>query len=144
MRLGAGTAHQHRAFTVAQAIGLAEGLDGLFVVDDREGASPVGTPPAALEPQASNTRASGSQMSADGYGSRDSVQAPLILITAFGRLATSSTFGRSAVCSGLLTCARNVHEGRERAGVRADTSKIVGHRIVARGTTAVETAVTID
>src|SRR6202158_3141440 len=47
-------------------------------------------------PQASNTRASGSQMSGKGYGSRDSVQAPLTLITAFGRLASSSTFGRSA------------------------------------------------
>src|SRR5262245_5780278 len=49
IRLGAGTAHQHRPFTVAQAVGLAEGLDGLFVVDDREGAGPVGTPQAALE-----------------------------------------------------------------------------------------------
>jgi len=48
------------------------------------------------KPQASNTRASGSQMSGKGYGSRDSVQAPLTLITAFGRLASSSTFGRSA------------------------------------------------
>src|SRR5450759_3822736 len=47
--LGAGTAHEHRAFTVAQAVGLAEGLDGLFVVDDREGAGPVGAPQAALE-----------------------------------------------------------------------------------------------
>ena len=44
----------------------------------------------------SNTRASGSQMSGKGYGSRDSVQAPLTLITAFGRLASSNTFGRSA------------------------------------------------
>src|SRR6516165_1166095 len=35
-------------------------------------------------------------MSGKGYGSRDSVQAPLTLITAFGRLASSSTFGRSA------------------------------------------------
>src|SRR5260370_27116857 len=34
-------------------------------------------------------------MSGKGYGSRDSVQAPLTLITAFGRLASSSTFGRS-------------------------------------------------
>src|SRR5271155_1222562 len=41
-------------------------------------------------------RARGSQMSGKGYGSRDSVQAPLTLITAFGRLASSSTFGRSA------------------------------------------------
>jgi len=35
-------------------------------------------------------------MSEKGYGSRDSVQAPLTLITAFGRRASSSTFGRSA------------------------------------------------
>src|SRR5437879_3407991 len=49
IRLGAGTAHQHHAFTVAQAVGLAEGLDGLFVVDDCEGASPVGPPQAAFE-----------------------------------------------------------------------------------------------
>src|SRR6266508_3474409 len=49
IRLGAGTAHQYRAFTVAQAVGLAERLDGLFVVDDCEGASPVGPPQAAFE-----------------------------------------------------------------------------------------------
>src|SRR5882672_9617094 len=30
-------------------MGLVEGLDGLFVVDDSEGASPVGTPQAAFE-----------------------------------------------------------------------------------------------
>src|SRR5580700_6917938 len=47
------------------------------------------------KPQASNTRASGSQMSGKGYGCRDSVQAPLTLITAFGRLASSSTLGSS-------------------------------------------------
>src|SRR5207247_2149375 len=35
-------------------------------------------------------------MSGNGYGSRDSVQAPLTLITAFSRLARSSTVGRSA------------------------------------------------
>src|SRR3989442_5741751 len=52
------------------------------------------------KPQASNTRASGSQMSGNGYGSLDSVQAPLTLITAFLRLASSSTFGRSAQGSG--------------------------------------------
>src|SRR5262245_16415020 len=46
---GAGTAHQHRALTLAQAAGETEGLDGLFVVDDREGAGPVGTPQAAVE-----------------------------------------------------------------------------------------------
>src|SRR6267378_6085706 len=49
IRLGAGTAHQHCALTIAQAVGLAEGLDRLFVVDDCEGASPVGTPQAAFE-----------------------------------------------------------------------------------------------
>src|SRR3974377_2598963 len=47
------------------------------------------------KPQASNTRASGSQMSGNGYGSRDSVQAPLTLITAFLRFARSNTFGRA-------------------------------------------------
>src|ERR1700751_4389215 len=41
-------------------------------------------------------RKSGSQMSGNGYGSFDSVQAPVILITAFLRLASSTTFGRSA------------------------------------------------
>src|SRR5690349_16015790 len=41
-------------------------------------------------------RASGSQMSGNGYGSFDSVQAPVILITAFLRLASSTTLGRSA------------------------------------------------
>src|SRR5262249_49053684 len=50
LRLGAGTAPQHRAFTVDQEVGLAEGLDGLLVVDDCEGASPVGAPQAAFEP----------------------------------------------------------------------------------------------
>src|SRR5437879_2362380 len=49
IRLGAGAAHQHRPFAVAQAGGLAEGLDGLLVVDDRESAGPVGAPQAALE-----------------------------------------------------------------------------------------------
>src|SRR5215831_7034156 len=49
IRLGAGTAHQHCAFTVAQAVGPAEGLDGLLVVDDCEGASPVGAPETAFE-----------------------------------------------------------------------------------------------
>src|SRR5262249_48992199 len=47
--LGAGTAHQHRALTLAQAAGETEGLDGLFVVDDRECAGPVGAPQAAVE-----------------------------------------------------------------------------------------------
>src|SRR4030081_2389627 len=49
IRLGASTAHQHCTFTVAQAVGLAEGLDGLLVVDDCEGASPVGTPQATFK-----------------------------------------------------------------------------------------------
>src|SRR5258705_5254725 len=49
IRLGARTAHQHRPFTGAQAVGLTEGLDGLLVVDDRKGASPVGAPQAAFE-----------------------------------------------------------------------------------------------
>src|SRR5215469_3339520 len=48
--LGAGTAHQQRPFTVAQALRLAEGLDSLLVVDDGERAAPVGAPQAALEP----------------------------------------------------------------------------------------------
>src|SRR2546423_13273178 len=45
-------------------------------------------------------RFSGSQMSGYGNGWCDSVQAPLILITAFLRLARSTTFGRSAQASG--------------------------------------------
>src|SRR2546425_11953892 len=49
IRLGAGAAHQHCAFTFAQALRLPERLDGLFVVDDRERASPVGSPQTALE-----------------------------------------------------------------------------------------------
>src|SRR5215475_16202034 len=61
-------------------------------------------------PQASNTRASGSQMSGNGYGSRASVQAPLTLITAFGRCASASTCGRSAQgcggAGGTLGCTR--------------------------------------
>src|SRR5450631_3148004 len=35
---GAGAAHQHGPLAVAQAAGLEEGLDGLSVVDDGEGA----------------------------------------------------------------------------------------------------------
>src|SRR5215831_10256896 len=45
-------------------------------------------------------RLSGSQMSGYGYGCFDSVHAPLILITAFLRLARSTTLGRSAQGSG--------------------------------------------
>ena len=41
-------------------------------------------------------------MSGKGYDSRDSGQAPLTLITAFGRFASSSTFGKSAQgCGGV-------------------------------------------
>ena len=91
--LGARAAHQHRSLIVAETASLEEGLDGLLIVDDGVCACPVRAPQAA--PQASNTRASGSQMSGNGYGSRDSVQAPLTLITAFLRFARSSTFDRS-------------------------------------------------
>jgi len=52
------------------------------------------------EPQASNARASGSQMSGNGYGCCDNVHASLTLITAFVRFASSSTFGRSALGRG--------------------------------------------
>src|SRR4029434_2606934 len=56
--LGAGSAHQHRALTLAQAVSETEGLDGLFVVDDRECAGPVGAPQAAVEaPGVEHTRA---------------------------------------------------------------------------------------
>src|SRR5215813_13997985 len=47
--LGAGTAHQRRALALAQAVGETEGLDGLFVVDDRECAGPVGAPQTTVE-----------------------------------------------------------------------------------------------
>ena len=47
--LGAGPAHQHRPLAVAEAVGLEERLDGLLVVDDGEGAGPVGAPQAALK-----------------------------------------------------------------------------------------------
>src|SRR5262245_10543157 len=46
---GAGAAHQHCPLSVAQAISLKEGLDGLLVVDDCERACPVRTPQAAVE-----------------------------------------------------------------------------------------------
>jgi hypothetical protein len=45
---GARAAHQHRS--IAQAVSVEEGLDGLLVVDDCVGASPVRAPQAALEP----------------------------------------------------------------------------------------------
>src|SRR5262245_48270778 len=44
VRSGARAAHQHGSFTLAQAGGVAEGLDGLLVVDHGEGPSPVSTP----------------------------------------------------------------------------------------------------
>src|SRR4029434_3082821 len=47
--LGAGSAHQHRALTLAQAVSETEGLDGLFGANDRECAGPVGAPQAAVE-----------------------------------------------------------------------------------------------
>jgi hypothetical protein len=62
---GARSAHQHCPLTVAQAVSFEELLDGPLVVDDGVGACPY--------PTGSDTRASGSQMSGNGYGSRDSV-----------------------------------------------------------------------
>ena len=47
--LGARAAHQHRSLTVAEAVSLEEGLDGLLVVDDGVRACPVRAPQAALE-----------------------------------------------------------------------------------------------
>ena len=94
--LCAGAAHQHGPFGVAQAGGLQEGLDGLLVVDDGERARPVGAPQAAVEtPGVENARERIPDVR-ERYGSRDSVQAPVTLITAFLRLASSSTLGRSA------------------------------------------------
>src|SRR5437660_9575826 len=46
---GARAAHQHRSLTVAQAVSLEEGLDGLLVVDDGIRARPVRAPQAAVE-----------------------------------------------------------------------------------------------
>src|SRR4029453_15243568 len=46
---GARAAHQHRSFTIAQAVSLAEGFDGLLVVDDGACACPVRAPQAAVE-----------------------------------------------------------------------------------------------
>jgi hypothetical protein len=42
-------AHQHRSLTVAQAVSLEEGLDGLLVIDDGIGACPVRAPQAPVE-----------------------------------------------------------------------------------------------
>jgi hypothetical protein len=47
--LGAGAAHQRGPFSVARAVSLQEGLDGLLVVDNSERARPVGAPEAAVE-----------------------------------------------------------------------------------------------
>jgi hypothetical protein len=46
---GARAAHQHRSLTVAQAVSLEEGLDGLLVVDDGVCTCPVPAPQAAVE-----------------------------------------------------------------------------------------------
>src|SRR5262249_51872778 len=80
--LGAGPAHQHCPVSVAQAISPKEGLDGLLVVDDCERAGPVRAPQAAIETPG-----------IEHAGKR----VPNILEgIRFGRLASSSTFGRSA------------------------------------------------
>src|SRR5215471_12404604 len=47
--LGAGAAHQHGPLSVAQAVSLKKGLDGLLVVDDCGRARPVRAPQAAIE-----------------------------------------------------------------------------------------------
>src|SRR5262252_8222460 len=47
--LGAGAAHQHGPFGLAQPVNRPEGLDRLLVVDDRERARPVRAPQAAIE-----------------------------------------------------------------------------------------------
>jgi hypothetical protein len=49
IRLGAGAAHQHCALAGARAVSLEEGLDGLIVADDGEGARSVHAPQAAIE-----------------------------------------------------------------------------------------------
>src|SRR5262245_15067861 len=46
---GARAAHQHRSLTVAQAVSLKEGLDGLLVVDNGICARPVRAPQATIE-----------------------------------------------------------------------------------------------
>src|SRR5215468_4512678 len=85
-------AHQHRSFTVTQTVSLQEGLDGLLVVDDGVCACPVRAPQAAVETP--GIEHAGERI--PDVRARDSVQAPLTLITAFLRLARSSTFGSSA------------------------------------------------
>jgi hypothetical protein len=44
IRLRAGPAHQHRPFSVAEAVSLHGGLNALLVVDSRKRARPVGAP----------------------------------------------------------------------------------------------------
>jgi hypothetical protein len=67
----------------AQAVSLEERLNGLLVVDDGVGACPVRAPQAAVATPGIEHAGKRSQMSGNGYSSRDSVQAPLTLITAF-------------------------------------------------------------
>jgi len=55
--LGAGAAHQRGPFSVAQAVSLQEGLDGLLVVDNSERARPVGAPQDAFTPARSESLA---------------------------------------------------------------------------------------
>src|SRR4051812_36489958 len=47
--LRAGAAHEHCPLGVAEPVGVEEGLDGLLVVDNSEGACPVRAPQAAIE-----------------------------------------------------------------------------------------------
>ena len=96
IRLGTRAAHQHGPLGLAQALRHAERLDALLVIDDRKRARPVGAPQAAIEtPGVEHAR---QRIPDVGIRIRlcDSVQAPLTLITAFLRLASSSTFGSSA------------------------------------------------
>ena len=138
IRLGAGAAHQHCPLGVAESVSLQEGLDGLLVVHDRKRARPVRPPQAALEPQASNKRVSGSQMSGNGYGSFDKVQAPVILITAFLRLASSTTFGRSAQgcggAGGTLGCWMPIWSMMNRASGRRSISAVPASTLPQNGT----------
>ena len=94
--LGAGAAHQHGPLPVAQTTSFEERLDGLLVVDDCERAGPVRAPQAAVETPGIEHAGQRLPDVREGIRSWDSEQAPLTLITAFLRLARSSTFGRSA------------------------------------------------
>ena len=94
--LGAGAAHQRGPFRVTQAVSLQEGLDGLLVVDNSERARPVGAPRAAVETPGVEHASEGVPDIRERVRLPDSVQAPVTLITAFFRLASSSTLGRSA------------------------------------------------